>query len=235
MQRLSLKAYKAGKKVPSSSATSMARTRSFQSGRSSTMSQAYRVGAIATSRQGEAKFIDVSNNTSTTAGSAAFSAALLLNGMAPGSDASSRIGRRVTIKSLLIRYAFMGASTGTWGSPMRILVVYDKQSNAAAPAITDILLTDDYSSCNNLSNRDRFVTIFDNITGGCGGGGGEPSTASGVLYKRLNFETMFNAGSAGTIADITSGAIYMFVATTNRVTVAGHTQATRIRLRYTDV
>jgi len=199
--------------------------------------QAMRIGGWANpSSGGELKFIDQVNNTSTTAGSAAFGAAILLNGCVPGSTASDRIGRRIHMKSLLMRWEFAAAGTTTWGGKVRILIVYDKQANAATATITDILLSDHVSSQNNLSNRDRFVTICDYLTPNeIGGGSATPGSDMGVIYKKLNLETMFNAGNAGTIGDITSGSLLMFVATDARVTTAGLTQATRIRVRYTDV
>lgn len=183
-------------------------------------------------RKPELKFVDTVNNTSPTAAVATFGTGVLLNGMATGATASDRIGRRVVIKSLLMRYQFAMTDTSTFGSPIRILIVYDKQANAAAPAITDILLTDHFSSQNNLSNRDRFVTICDVITTELGNQG--QFNSAGVVYKKLNLETMFNGGSAGTIADITSGSLYMFVAQTGRIGVLGPSQATRIRVRYDD-
>lgn len=196
--------------------------------------QAIRTGGWANpARGGELKFLDVSNNTGPTVDVATFGAGVLLNGCANGSDASSRIGRKIVLKSVLVRYQFAMAPTSTFSSPFRIMVVYDKQANAAAPAITDILLTDHFSSQNNLSNRDRFVTIFDHVTQGCGNQ--SEFSISGVLYKKLNLETMFNGGSAGTVGDITSGSLYMFVAQTGRIGTASPTQATRIRVRFDDV
>ena len=68
------------------------------------------------------------------------------------------------------------------------MVVYDKQASATAPGITDILLANDFTSPNNLSNRDRFVTLSDYVTD-------QLSTASnlsdtGVIRKGLNLETL---------------------------------------------
>ena len=53
--------------------------------------------------------------------------------------------------------------------------------------------------------------------------------------KTLNLETMFNAGSAGTIADITSGSVYMFIAQSGGITTTAPTLSYRSRIRYTDV
>jgi len=122
--------------------------------------------------------------------------------------------------------------TATGGSPCRILVVYDKQANAVAPTITDILLADDFHSQNNLSNRDRFVTLCDHIT--------DPIGAQNVIfcadniYKKLNLEVMFNQGSVGTVGDITSGSIYMFVAQAAGIATITPLLTFRSRIRFSD-
>jgi len=201
---------------------------------SSTTQQAMRIGGWANpSRGGELKFVDTTVNVGVTSAALTWSAGTLLNGLANGSDASTRIGRKITVKSLLVRWTASLAATSAGGSPIRVLVVYDKQANATIPAITDILLVDSFQSQNNLSNRDRFVTISDVIT--------EPMSAgnnfsvSDVIYKKLNLEVMFNAGSAGTIGDITSGSIYCFTAQNGHITTASGTFVANCRIRYTDV
>lgn len=196
--------------------------------------QAKRTGGWANpSGGGELKFVDTTNVTAGAAGSFAFSAATLLNGLASGSTATTRVGRKVTMTSLLLRYNVSLAPTSVGGSPIRILVVYDKQANAAAPAITDILLTDTFNSANNLSNRDRFVTISDFITP-CISVAGNYSYA-GVIYKRFALETMFNTGSAGTVGDMTSGSVHVFSAQTADITTATYEMSMVGRIRFTDV
>jgi len=156
----------------------------------------------------------------------------LLNGLVPDSTATGRIGRRVMIKSLYVRVTTRLAPTSVGGSPIRMIVVYDKQSNATAPAVTDVFTTDNFNSMNNISNRDRFVTLVDQIVPTI-------STSSDPVqhlevYKKLNLPVQFNAGTAGTIGDITSGAIYMTFVQEGYITVASPTVAYYARVRYTD-
>ena len=199
--------------------------------------QSMRTGGWANpSLGGELKFIDTNVAITMGAASVQFVApgpTLLLNGMANGSDASSRIGRKVVLKSLLIRWTAALSPTSTGGSPIRILCIYDKQANATAPSVTDILLADNFNSANNLSNRDRFVTLCDYITEPVSANG--DFTVSGAIYKKINLETMFNTGSAGTIGDITSGSVYLIAAQTAGVSTAAVSLAARSRIRYTDV
>jgi len=153
----------------------------------------------------ERKNIDLS--TSFTTGAAfAFSAGQLLNGCAAGTGATNRVGRKMLMKSLQFRAA-VNSNAGNAGNA-RVLVVYDKQTNGAAPAITDILGADLITAPMNLSNSDRFVVIADVLTEG-------PTDITTTWhekhYKKLGLETLFgNTGSA--VTDINSGSVYMFVA-----------------------
>lgn len=194
--------------------------------------QSIRVGGYSY-RKGELKFIDNNANTAVTFGSSTFSTPVLLNGVQQGSDATARIGRKTIMKSLLLRYTWNLGSTSTGGSPVRILIVYDKQANAAAPAITDLLLADTFISQNNLNNRDRFVVLCDVITEPISANGN--GSIGGTIYKKINLETMFNAGTAGTIADITSGSVYLFVAQTANIGTANASFNWRSRIRFEDM
>ena len=121
----------------------------------------------------------------------------------------------MVMKSLLLRWSWNLASISTGGSPARILVVYDKQT-AAAPAITDILVADTFIGQNNLNNRDRFpFSVIRSVN---------PLEQTATQYwwndlQVFNMETMFNSGNAGTVADITSGSVYLFVAQTAGILV----------------
>jgi len=195
--------------------------------------QSIRTGGWANpSRGGELKFTDISNTLIPVFATAAFNGPILLNGLVPGSGADQRIGRKVTIKSLLLKYSFNLGATSTGGSPCRILVVYDKQANAVAPNITDVLLADAFNSPNNLSNRDRFVTLVDQITDNISVQWN--FSIGGSIFKKLNLETMFNAGTAGSIGDITSGSILIFAAQAGNIGTASPGLIFRSRIRYQD-
>jgi len=160
----------------------------------------------------ERKFVDVAATIATTDGGLTFGNPVLLNGISTGTDASTRIGRKVNLSSILIRYtAYLGGDS-TFGSPVRIMVFYDKQANATAvtTAASFPLVSNTFTSPNELSYRDRFVTIFDHIT--------EPlsvnanASVAGTLYKKLQLEMIFNTGADATIGSISTGAIYVMAA-----------------------
>lgn len=204
---------------------------------SGTSRQAVRVGGWANpTRGGELKFTDVTNTLTLGVAAATWTTPgpnFLLNGLVPDSTATGRIGRKINMKSLYLRMTYSLAGTSTFGGPARVIVVYDKQANAQAPAVTDILLADSMLSPNNLSNRDRFVVLLDQMFDPISTAGNQ--VVSMEVYKKINLETMFNAGNAGTIGDITSGSVYILAAQAGFIGTAAPSINFRSRIRYTDV
>lgn len=213
---------------------SQARSAAVAARRGGIVSQSIRTGGWTNPSGGkELKFIDVAAAPAPNAAAVTFANGVLLNGCIQGTEAVNRIGRKIHMKSLYMRYSLRMAATSTLGGCIRILVVYDKQANATAPAITDVLLEDAFRSPNNLSNRDRFVVLVDHIS--------EPISATGnyevgdVIYRKINLESMFNTGNAGTVGDMTSGSVYLFVAQSGAIGTAGPGINVRSRIKFTDV
>lgn len=163
---------------------------------------------------------------------AATGSVLLLNGVAQGTTANTRLGRRITMHSLLVKGTVQLAPTTTGASPLRLIVVYDSQANAAAPVATDVLLADVISAPMNLSNSRRFKILFDEVVGCIGTGG--PQAAWIERYVKLNHVVEFNTGSAGTIADIQTGSIYMLGYNNGNFGTAFPTASIQTRIRFTD-
>lgn len=199
--------------------------------RQALMLQAVRTGGWSNPSTAETKFIDVSQAaTATTSG--AWSSLYLLNGTIQGTEAVNRLGRKITMTSLYLKLRFALASTTTQGGFLRVAVVYDKQANGTAPSITDIYLSNNYLSPNNLSNRDRFVKIIDKEIG--------PLSAQADFavpleeFRKLMLETTYNTGNAGTIGDITTGSLYLLVADSGTFATAQPTFSFQSRIKFTD-
>lgn len=186
---------------------------------------------------GELKFSDIGPTTGTLGVAAATwttpGPTFLLNGLVPDSTATGRIGRQVVMKSLLFRAELRLATTSTQGGYGRYLIVYDKQSNTTAPAVTDILLSDTMTSPMNLSNRKRFIILAEGYFSAVAANGNY--TSEGVeVYKKINLPVEFNAGVAGTIGDIQTGAVYCLFAQNGSIGTAAPTVIFRSRIRYSD-
>jgi len=142
-----------------------------------------------------------------------------------GADFNARIGRKIRLHSLFLRgrlaleSAIAPSGTLSLAQQARLIVCYDLQPNGAAPAITDILNTADPASHLNLNNRDRFrilcdkeyvfdPSFFQNTATQAYSFMGR-TIYNVKIFKRLNLDMIFNAVNGGTVADISSGALYM--------------------------
>lgn len=159
----------------------------------------------------------------------------LLNGLIPGTNQWNRIGRRVNLKSVLIIGDVNETQTPTTPAlfdHMRLILVYDKQSNGVAPTFANVIALNDNAGNSetsaqgmlNLSNSDRFRILrdwhwklgADSTTG---------STTTTLPDKEISIQhsphqfkafvnlkgldTHFNTGTAGTVADITTGGLFL--------------------------
>lgn len=163
---------------------------------------------------------------------------LLLNGVATGTDFTDRIGRKICMKSILVRGVSTPQDGITTARMVRMMIVYDSQPNSAAPAVTDVLLTAAAWSPNNLNNRDRFRVLVDKLQWH-GGGDTTAGTSfsdhnSSIVnkYKKINLETVFD-GTGATISDIQSGSLYMITVGTTAAGTGGVFNG-RVRVRFTD-
>jgi len=157
---------------------------------------------------GELKAVD----TTTAQNINSTSAVTLINGIARGDDISDRVGRQITMKSISVR-GQMAVTAGTGVDQAgRVLIVYDKQANAAAPTAAQVISAagDGYDIYRppNLENRMRFVILYDRTFRL--NASAEPSSVQLVTcYRRVNLVTTFNSGDAGTVADIVTGSLYL--------------------------
>lgn len=183
----------------------------------------------------ELKYIDTTS-TGTVNGTGSLT---LLNGIAQGQDINQRIGRKVNLKSIFFRLDLYPATTASspTGDIVRILVIYDCQTNSSAPGIGNILVSPQYLAPMNLDYRDRFKILIDKhvtmpanvyTTGALTSGEGMPKICK--VWKRLNMDEVFN-GTAATIGSIATGSIYLLLlALGTNVTTANMW----CRIRYTD-
>ena len=153
------------------------------------------------------------------------------------------------MRSLQIRGAVnLTDTTAGLNVVFRMVIVYDKQSNGSAPTWANIFTSQNIAGTTasdvyamvNLDNRDRFVILRDKLFVP----GAIDNTATqtdamgpGVIvmneYIPIKLETIYNAGTAGTIGDITSGSLYCFWIS-NANNDAGVTANVAFRMRFED-
>lgn len=149
----------------------------------------------------------------------------LLNGLQQGSDFTNRVGRKVMWKSLYVRFLVQhdrtSAGAGAGVSPnssVRIIIIHDMQTNGATPTVAALLNSANTTAPLNLDNRDRFKVLMDKFYAmpGVSKTATDINSAGNTAftikkYRKINFETIFNSGTSGAVADINSGAVWLFI------------------------
>jgi len=194
----------------------------------------------------EKKVIDT--NSFTLAVENATGSPALINGCIAGSQNFQRIGRKVNMKSLQIRGVLYPADLTTNAELTRMIVVYDKQANGAAPTFANVVSSQNIAGTVsslatdmiNLDNRDRFEIIRDKVFSfgfGDATSGFAPCPGSFEINEFIRLAdrpVIFNAGTAGTVGDIQSGSLYIFWIST-QANATGSTLQASYRLRFIDV
>jgi len=214
---------------------------------------ATRIPARLTSRGAEVKSLDLTVSTSIdTTGSVQG-----LNFIRAGSSFFNRIGRRVELKSLMVKLQINPIRTMGTNDYMRIVIVYDRQTNGAAPAVADIIQDTDQAGTNttniftdiNLNNRDRFQIFMDKrislpsltLTAGVITNIGliDPVSPHFIFTKfiKLGGElTQYKADSApAVIGDIATGGLFMLVLGNQAAGAEGYSVLGKTRLRFNDI
>ena len=175
------------------------------------------------------------NNSSTPAGTYGAGIALeascsqvgvCLNAVSVGAGLNQRIGRKIQMRSIKLDILLQAPGTWTANSgvgalmqpaassqlaPVRILLVYDRQTNGAAVNAGDVLAPIGASglggatsvgvcSSNNLNNRSRFLTIYDKVY--------QLSSVNTPyrkvsIYKKMNLPVIYNSGALSSYWDPT--------------------------------
>jgi len=163
----------------------------------------------------------------------------LLNGCAPGSDATNRIGRRILVKSVQLS-GYSHSSSSTIIAQARWAIVVDRQPNGAAFTFTDCWDSAVADTLRNPNNLQRFQIIHDSGViphVGCTTIATCAPTNFAChpfhLYKKLNIPVQFNSGTAGTIADIQTNAIYL-VTWGTQASTGGVDFTSKIRIRFAE-
>ena len=182
----------------------------------------------------EVKYID-GDITDALVATAGFIDATMCD-IAQGVAAQQRVGRKCTITQIGVKFAIKLPSTTTATSTsdiVRVMFVVDKQTNAAAPTVANILQAADLLSFNNLTNSQRFRTLMDrNYAINSSGGDSTDSNETQIhdtFFKKLNLPIEY-AGTTGDIGEIRSNNIICLLISTDGLCAFD----AKFRLRFTD-
>lgn len=148
-----------------------------------------------------------------------------LNAWVQGTTAGQLVGRKAVMKSNQFR---INAQAGA----ARVLIVYDKQANGAAPNVLDVLVSTDFNSPMNLNYADRFIVLHDKIytlADNCINQTAATPVIYGQDYTKMSLDavTQFIAGNVPN-----TGSVSLFLGVLNPI--AAGTYSIYNRLRYTD-
>jgi len=156
----------------------------------------------------ERKALDISTVafTPTTAG-----AFLLLNGCTRGATIEQRTGRKITMNYCQLHIRPLTNTTPTL-TGVRIMLVYDRQTNGTSPTI-GILEAANSGSALGLNSRDRYRVLWDRYFSYKAISGATYSlNMNDVVFKPyipLSHTVTFTDGNEGTVADIATGSLVL--------------------------
>lgn len=154
-----------------------------------------------------------------------------------GVGPSEHIGRAVVSHSLMWKWYGSYAATTAGSAPIRLVIVYDRQPNAALPTTTDVFDQDYIGALMNLNNNKRFLSLVnEEIILSSAGPTAFFRTGFISFKKRFGslLPTEFNTTNGGTIADLTTGSFVAFTWQNGNIITANPTSALVTRIRYTD-
>lgn len=161
----------------------------------------------------------------------------LLNGMAPGTSATTRVGMNISIKSLECRFNIQPDLAAGSNQVLRFIALLDRQPNGALPSsIADFITPAASYGLRTLANRKRFKILMDK-TYSLPALEQERSVMQKHWYMKFKrpINVEYNTGVAGTIADISTNALYFVgISTLPSGNTDGDCQGVA-RLRFTDM
>ncbi len=188
----------------------------------------------------EVKFLDsdLDDAVVATAGTI-FSTNLIPQGVTE----QTRVGRKVTLRSISWRYKITLPEIDAVASPgpsdvVRCIVYIDKQTNKALSTVIQYLELADYQSFFNLSNKSRFTTLMDRsynmnyktlASADASQFSSSESSVIGKFHRKLNLPIEFDS-TAGAITEITSNNVVILLISQ----VAACALVSKIRVRFTD-
>lgn len=151
-----------------------------------------------------------------------------------GTDPTEHVGRTTNEVSLEYHLQISYAATTAGSSPIRIAIVYDRQTNAALPTITDVWESDVINTLRNLANSKRFKVLVDKKLDGLSDAGPKSLFHHGFRKFKFPLETNYNQTNGGTIADITTGSFISYVWQNGNIITANPVAVLTTRIRFTD-
>lgn len=182
----------------------------------------------------ERKILDTTNVTDITT----TPASIVLNMMAQGTSANTRIGQRILIKSIQLKINLVRENAATTTlQQVHLSLVYDRQSKGAVAAVYGDVWGGNTFPGTDLRNADglgRFFVIWDHVENIEGVNMGGSSSKFIEFFRKVNLPVYYNTGNAGTVADIDTGALILMVKGSTAAGADDVDTTISARIRFTD-
>jgi len=200
----------------------------------------------------EQKFLDVQIADASVGATGDIQNSGTLLVIASGAGESQRVGRKVTIRKMMVRgeatlneYDGATAADASAANRVRIIFYLDKQCNGAAATAGDILGpgTVNVNSFNELVNKGRFTILKDKIItlnpmalAKDGTNYVRPRVNKSFFFaKKCNIPIEYDTGGTGAITEIRSNNIGCLLVADSAVAGFPCTVTALVRFRYTDI
>lgn len=148
-----------------------------------------------------------------------------LNAIPQGSNVGNRDGNIINMLWFNLRATLYSGDPS--GNVMRVLIMYDKQTNGATPSEADVFApTGDPTAMRFWNSQQRYVFLYDKMIAL---DVNKPSTIN--FTKRLNKKTNYGNSAVGTIANVVTGGLFLVVISDSNATPNPSIMA-RVRLVY---
>lgn len=169
----------------------------------------------------------------------AFTGITCINEVQLGDSYYNRIGSRATVKSVSAHFQILTSTAGVYPySSIRWMLIYDRQTNGAYPAIGDILSLNDtgvpgqgyFNASLNMVNRSRFLVLRDQYV--------DQDLAQKYYttvkeFVKGRWDCEYNSPTSANIGVMKTGAIY-FLAFTDAAALPSALSDATFRIRYYD-
>lgn len=131
---------------------------------------------------------------------------ILLNPCSRGDDATDRDGRQIRMKSVYLKGSLVihASATATW---VKIALVCQKEARGTLLTTAQVYETEEINALRELDNRRDVFILWDRVFRL----NSDNSMMHWEKYFKIDMKTVFNSGNAGTIADIESNALYLYI------------------------
>lgn len=192
-----------------------------------------RPGGITLGGTIEKKYYDTGYSATFSSAGAIISDLLAI---AQGTTEVTRVGGKINVTNFNLRGRIDGLQTsGTVSNTLRVILFWDKQTNGAAPAVTDVLKQAGVNEYMNMDNVDRFQIIKDKfIVSNLNAAFVTPVYFADSKILKFNYKCsvpIHYSSTTGAIAEIKSNNLCLLLISD---TSASHNYTFRVRTKFTD-